>query len=164
MSDARSGSDAGEPDLVLERILDAPRELVWRAWTEPEHVSKWFSPEQFTNPVVEIDLRVGGALRVVMRGPDGVDYPMTGEYLEIVEPERIVMATAAVEGADGTPQLQVDQEVTLEDLGGRTKLTLRATVRKAGPDAAASRSGMEMGWQQTLDKLTAHLREMAAST
>jgi len=69
-----------EQELVLTRVFDAPRELVFKAWTDPKHVAQWWGPHGFTNPVCELDLRPGGAILIHMRGPDGVVYPMTGTY------------------------------------------------------------------------------------
>jgi len=94
-----------EHELVPTRVFDAPRELVWKVWTDPKHVARWWGPHGFTNPVCELDVRPGGAIRIHMRGPDGTVYPMTGVYLEVVEPERIVFTSAAL-GADGNPMLR----------------------------------------------------------
>ena len=77
-------------DTLFTRIIDAPRDLVWKAWTDPKHLAKWWGPHVMTNPVCEVDLRPGGTFRIVMRDPKGIDYPITGVYVEIVVPERIV--------------------------------------------------------------------------
>src|SRR5438874_12824597 len=76
--------------LVLTRVFDAPRELVFRTWTDPQHVEQWWGPHGFSNPVMEWDARPGGAIRNHMRGPDGTIYPSRGEFLEVVPPERLV--------------------------------------------------------------------------
>ena len=76
--------DTATHDLTLTRILDAPRELVFRVWTDETHLARWWGPSGFTNPVCEIDVRVGGAWRIVMRAPDGTEYPCQGVYLEII--------------------------------------------------------------------------------
>src|SRR5260370_40570020 len=78
-----------EQDLVLTRVFDAPRELVFKVWTNPKHVAQWWGPHGFTNPVCELDLRPGGAILIHMRGANGIVYPMTGVYQEVVEPERL---------------------------------------------------------------------------
>src|SRR5580698_11396384 len=83
-------------ELVLNRILDAPREKVYRAWTEPELLKQWFAPLPYTTPIVEADVRPGGANLIVMRGPDGNEFPNRGVYLEVVENERIVFTNAYV--------------------------------------------------------------------
>src|SRR5450759_5928951 len=77
-------------EFVITRIINAPRELVFKAWTDPKQMTQWWGPKGFTNPVCEMDVRPGGAHRIVMRGPDGTDYPIKGIYREIVKPERII--------------------------------------------------------------------------
>src|SRR5260370_95379 len=88
-----------EQELVLTREFDAPRELVLKVWTDPKHVAQWWGPRGFTNPVCELDAKPGGAIRIHMRGPNGIVYPMTGAYQEVVEPERLVFISAALERA-----------------------------------------------------------------
>src|ERR1700722_7778400 len=85
-----TASTTAEKDFVITRLLDAPRTLVFKAWTDPEHVKQWWGPHHFSCPICQIDLKVGSAYRFVMRGPDGTDYPMGGVYREIVVPERLV--------------------------------------------------------------------------
>ncbi len=146
-----------EPVLVITRVFDAPRELVFKAWTDPKRVAQWWGPKGFTNPVCELDVRPGGAIRIDMRGPDGVLYPMKGVFHEIVEPERLVVTTSALEDEEGNPQLEVLTTVTFAEHNGKTKLTLQAVVVKAAPAAAGALSGMELGWRQSLDRLAEHL-------
>ena len=140
-------------DLVLTRIFDAPRELVFKAWTDPKHIAQWWGPKGFTNPVCELDVRPGGAIRTDMRGPDGVVYPMGGVFHEIAEPERLVFTSSAFEDAHGTPQLEVLNTVTFVEHDGKTKLTLHAVVVKAAPEVAAALAEMEEGWTQNLVRL-----------
>jgi uncharacterized protein YndB with AHSA1/START domain len=139
-------------DLVLTRIFDAPRELVFKAWTEPERLRRWWGPKGFTNPVCEVDVRPGGAMRIHMRGPDGVVYPMTGVFHEIIEPERLVFSSSALD-KNGNPLFEVLTTVTFSEHGGKTKLTLHASVEKATAEGAPHLAGMEQGWNQTLDRL-----------
>jgi uncharacterized protein YndB with AHSA1/START domain len=146
-----------ERELVIERIFDAPRELVWKAWTDPKHVAQWWGPRGFTNPVCEMDVRPGGAILIHMRGPDGVVYPAKGVFREIVEPERLVFTDSAFEDEDGNPQLEVLTTVTFAEQGGKTKLTLHAIVIKSTPAVAEALAGMEEGWSQSLDKLAEYL-------
>lgn len=146
-----------ERELVITRIFDAPRELVFKAWTDPKHVAQWWGPKDFTNPVCELDVRPGGALLIHMRGPDGVVYPMKGVFHEIAEPERLVFTSSAFEDEAGNPQLEVLNTVTFVEQGGKTKLTLRAVVVRSTPEVAAALAGMEEGWNQSLDKLAEHL-------
>ena len=143
-------------ELVLTRIFDAPRELVFKAWTDPKIVAQWWGPHRFTNPVCELDVRPGGAIRIHMRGPDGTVYPMTGTYQEIVEPERIVFTSAALDAA-GNPMFEVLTILTFAAQGGKTKQILRAHVIKSTAQAAPYLAGMETGWTQSLERLTAYL-------
>ncbi len=146
-----------EPVLVITRVFDAPRDLVFKAWTDPKHVAQWWGPNGFTNPVCELDVRPGGAIRIDMRGPDGVVYPMQGVFYEIVEPERLVFTSSALEDEKGNPQLVVRTTVTFAEHNGKTKLTLQAVVVKSEPAAAGALAGMEQGWSESLGRLAAHL-------
>ncbi|HEX9222992.1 MAG TPA: SRPBCC domain-containing protein, partial [Candidatus Acidoferrales bacterium] len=124
-----------EQELVLTRVFDAPRELVFKVWTDPKHVAQWWGPHGFTNPVCELDLRPGGAIRIHMRGPDGTVYPMTGVYQEVVPPERLVFTSAALD-ANGNPMFEVLTTVTFAEESGKTKQILRAHVIKRTAQAA----------------------------
>ncbi len=127
-------------ELVTTRIFDAPREVVFQAWTEPERLKRWWGPKGFTNPVCEVDVRPGGAIRIHMRAPDGVVYPMTGVFREVVPPERLVFTSWALDPS-GEPLFEVLNMVTFADEGGKTKLTLRASVSKAKGEAAQTPGG-----------------------
>ena len=155
---AQPGSE--HPRVVLERTLDAPRELVFKAWTDPEMLARWWGPTYFTNPVCELDVRPGGAILIHMAAPDGAVYPMTGEFNEIVPPERLVMTSSAFASVGGIFLLEDVTTVTFEEYEGKTKLTVEAVVTKAAPEAAGPLSGMEEGWSQSLDNL-ARLLETA---
>src|ERR1700739_5045499 len=102
---ARSSTTAefAEREVIITRIFDAPRELVFKAWTDPKHVAQWWGPKGFTNPVCELDVRVGGAIRIHMRSPDGSVYPMKGEFREIVPPERLRFTHIARDAARKPP-------------------------------------------------------------
>ncbi len=97
MSTITQNAPYGERTVTLTRLFDAPRELVWRAWTDPKHLAQWFGPRGFTSSVPELDVRVGGGLRIVMHGPDGNDYPMKGVFREAVPPERLVFSNIAID-------------------------------------------------------------------
>ncbi|MGH2376470.1 MAG: SRPBCC family protein, partial [bacterium] len=125
---------------------------VFKAWTDPKHVAQWWGPRGFTNPVCELDVRPGGAIRIHMRGPDGTLYPMTGVYQEIVEPERLVFTSAALD-KESNPLFEVLNTVTFAEQGGKTTLTLQARVVKATAEAAPYFEGMEAGWTQSLERL-----------
>jgi uncharacterized protein YndB with AHSA1/START domain len=156
VSNARTSAatNAVERELVITRVFDSPRELVFKAWTEPKHVAQWWGPHGFTNPVCELDVRPGGAIRIDMRGPDGTVYPMTGVYQEIVEPERLVFTSAALDEG-GKPLFEVLTTVTFAAQGGRTTLTLEARVFNATAEAAPYLEGMAEGWNQSLDRFAA---------
>jgi uncharacterized protein YndB with AHSA1/START domain len=144
--------NATRQELVITRIFDAPRGLVFQAWTEPERLRRWWGPKGFTNPVCEVDARPGGAIRIHMRAPDGTIYPMTGVFQEITAPERLVFTSSALDKT-GNWLFEVLTTVTFSEHGGKTKLTLNARVTKATAEAAPHLAGMEQGWSQSLDRL-----------
>lgn len=147
---ARAGSK--EREIVITRLLDAPPELVFQAWTDPLHLARWWGPEGFTNPVCETDVRLGGAWHIVMRAPDGAEYPCRGVYLEIVRPERLVFTNIAVDN-DGTPVLDGMTTVTFQEENGMTRLTLRTRAVALVPGAVEKLAGMDAGWSMSLDRL-----------
>lgn len=153
-----------EQELVITRLFDAPRELVWKAWTEPERTMQWWGPKNFTAPVSRIDLRVGGTYLNCMRGagPDGVirDYWSTGVYREIVPLRKIVctdsfadetgnVVPASHYGMSDDFPVEMLVTVSFEEQGGKTKLTLR----HAGIPAGQMRELTEAGWSESFDKL-----------
>jgi uncharacterized protein YndB with AHSA1/START domain len=139
--------------VTISRLLNAPRERVFAAWTDPAQVAQWWSPHGFSNPVCELDVRPGGAMRIDMLGPDGVVYPDTGVYHEIVPPERIVFTSRAFEDESGQAELEVLITVTFAEDAGKTQLTVQAVPVKATPAVAGALAGMEVGWRQSLEKL-----------
>jgi len=138
--------------LTLTRIFPAPRELVFRVWTAPEHLARWWGPEGFSLPVCEMDFRPGGAYRVCMRSPDGADYWVGGVYHEIVAPERIVFSWSHEEEG-GTRGHETHVTVTLEDWQGKTKLTLTQSVF----ESEDAREEHTAGWTDSLNRLDAYL-------
>jgi len=150
-------TEPAERELVITRIFDAPREVVFKAWTDPKRLAQWWGPKEFTNPVCELDVRPGGAIRIDMTGPDGVLYPIRGVFHEIVEPERLVFTTGSFEDEDGNPQLEGLNIVTFAEHNGKTKLTLQARIVKSTPEVAVPLAGMEDGWSQSLDRLAEEL-------
>jgi uncharacterized protein YndB with AHSA1/START domain len=143
----------GRKEVLFTRILDAPRDLVFQVWTDPEHMAKWWGPKWFTNPVCEMDVRPGGAILIHMRGPDGVVYPMKGEFREVVKPELLVFTSTAIEDEDGNPRLETLNTITFAEQEGKTRLTVHAVVTRAEPGVEGALAGMEEGWTQSLDKL-----------
>lgn len=150
---AERTAHTSQRELNLTRIFDAPRELVWKAWTDPKMVAQWWGPRGFDNPLCQIDVRPGGAIRIHMRGPDGVVYPMTGVFHEILPPERLVFTSWAFMGDESVPLFEVLNTVIFEVAGSKTRLTLKAVVDKAMPGSEGPLSGMEQGWSQSLQKL-----------
>jgi uncharacterized protein YndB with AHSA1/START domain len=140
-------------ELTLTRLYGAPRELVFKAWTDKNLLEKWWGPRLFTNPVCEVDAKDGGSLRITMKGPDGVEYPMGGTYKEVVPPEKIVMVTQAF-GADGkSVELEGTNTIIFEDFHGMTKMTLHIQMTKVDPSMGMALEGMEQGWSESLYKL-----------
>ncbi|HEX3809451.1 MAG TPA: SRPBCC domain-containing protein [Rhizomicrobium sp.] len=145
--------------LTLTRTFDAPRALVFKAFTDQKMLTEWWGPRGFTNPVSEWDARPGGKIKVVMRANDEIakmmgvrDFPCGGEYVEIAAPERLVFITTATVGSDQRALVNRNT-VTFEDQNGKTKLTLHVVVEHAIPEMAGALGGMEQGWSQSLDKL-----------
>jgi uncharacterized protein YndB with AHSA1/START domain len=169
MAEATSSSAAAQAgqELILTRILGAPRSLVFRAWTDPQHMARWWGPRGFTNPVCELDVRPGGLIRIDMRGPDGTIYPMKGVFHEIVEPRRLVFTSTALEDAAGKPLLEILNTITFDDYNGLTKLTLHARLSTRNfqltPQVAAALSGMEQGWSESLYRLADELENSLKS-
>jgi uncharacterized protein YndB with AHSA1/START domain len=151
-------------DLIIERIFDAPRELVFKAWTDPKHLARWWGPKYFTNPVCEFDARPGGKILIHMAGPDGTVYPMKGEVTNLVPPESLVMTFIAIENQQGTPILETTNTVTFAEHEGKTRLNLHVVVTKAAPEAAGALAGMEEGWNQSLDTLAEELTSLKGKT
>jgi uncharacterized protein YndB with AHSA1/START domain len=145
-------------ELTLTRVFDAPRERVWQAWTDAKLVAQWWGPNGFTNPVCEVDARVGGAIVIHMSG-FGMLAPMTGVFQEVVKPERLVFTNNAFfEVPPVTPIIEGITTVTFEDLRGKTRVTVHNGILKASAAAAQALEGMEPGWNQQLDKLVAFLK------
>jgi uncharacterized protein YndB with AHSA1/START domain len=145
-------------ELTLTRVFDAPRERVWKAWTDPKLLQQWWGPQGFTNPVCEVDLRVGGAIVIHMSG-FGMLAPMTGVFKEVAPPERLVFTNNAFfEVPPIKPIIEGITTVTFEDVGGKTRVTVHNGVLKATPEATQALEGMEPGWTQSLDKLAEFLR------
>lgn len=141
-------------ELTLTRTIHAPRARVFKAWIEQHQLAQWWGPRGFTNPVCEIDVHPGGAIRIDMKGPDGTIYPMTGTFHEIREPERLVFMSAALD-QQGNPLFEVLNTITFMENEGMTTLVMHAVVSKIRPEAAPYLAGQEVGWSQTIDRLDA---------
>lgn len=142
-------------ELVLTRLIDAPREKLFRAWTEPELLKQWFAPLPYTVPVVEIDVRPGGSSFFLMRGPDGTEFPNRGVYLEVVENERLVFTDAFTEAWQPSEKPFMVAIVTFEEEDGKTRYTARARHWSVEDREAHERMGFHEGWGQCADQLAA---------
>lgn len=139
--------------LTFTREFDAPRELVFRVWTDPVHLARWWGPSGFTNPVCEFEARPGGRIHIEMTGPDGRAYPMAGEVREIVPPERLVLFCTCCGDDSGTPGVEVLNSVTFTEKNGRTVVEVEARVLKVDPQMIDAIAGMEQGWSESLERL-----------
>jgi uncharacterized protein YndB with AHSA1/START domain len=147
-------SGSPELELSLSRIVAAPRERVFRAWTT--QFPLWWGPHGMTTPFCEMDLRPGGVFRTVMRAPDGTEYPTKGVFLEVVAPERIVFTDAFGPGWLPDPDAFLTAITTFEDLGGnRTQYTARALHWTVANRKKHEKMGFHQGWGESLDRLVA---------
>jgi uncharacterized protein YndB with AHSA1/START domain len=152
---ASNASPAGAPadrELVISRVFDAPRRLVFSAWTDPEQLARWWGPRGFTTISSEADVRPGGAWRRCIRSPEGSEHCGLGIYREIAAPERLVF-TYAWEDAAGNPGHETLVTVTFDDLGGKTRLTLRQAVF----ESVTSQDAHYGGWTSCLDRFAEYL-------
>lgn len=152
--DALAKTDLGVGyTLTFTREFDAPRELVFRVWTDPVHLARWWGPAGFTNPVCEFEARPGGRIHIEMTGPDGTPYPMDGEVREIVPPERLVLFCTCCGDDSGTPGVEVLNSVTFSEKDSRTIVEVEARVLKVDPQMIDAIAGMEQGWSESLERL-----------
>jgi uncharacterized protein YndB with AHSA1/START domain len=138
--------------FVITREYQAQRELVFRAWTDPKQLVQWWGPDGFTNPVCEWDPKPGKSIYVVMRGPDGTDFPMGGTFSEVVAPERLVFSCGAM---DGNRKLLFEflHTVSFTEAKGRTTVTVKSVVTMTTPNVGMYIGGYEPGMTQSLDRL-----------
>jgi uncharacterized protein YndB with AHSA1/START domain len=146
--------------IIATRMLDAPRELVWTAWTDPKHLAQWWGPDGFSTTTSAFDFRPGGVWRFVMHGPDGRDYQNRITFDEIVKPERIAYHHG---GGEDVEPVQFTTTVTFEDLGGKTRLTLHAVFPSAADrDRVVKDYGADKGAMQTLSRLADYVATLTA--
>lgn len=139
-------------EVTLTRIFDAPRALVWKAWTDPQMMARWWGPKEFTNPVCEMDVRVGGKILIHMQAPNGTVHPMTGVFDEVAEPECLVFRAIPVDHK-GNPLLESLTTVTFHDVAGKTKVIVHASAAPIQPIGSEMLKGMNAGWSQSLERL-----------
>jgi uncharacterized protein YndB with AHSA1/START domain len=143
-------------ELIIKRILKAPRELVFKAWTDHMHLPQWWGPKGFTITVQEIDVRQGGVWRYVMHGPDGVNYDNKIDYIEVMKPERLVYSHG---GAEDDEQFQVT--VTFAEQSNKTELTMRMLFKSAAElEKVVKEYGAIEGAKSTLDRLEEQLAKI----
>ena len=146
---------SADRELVLTRLIAAPREKVYRAWTEPELLKQWFAPKPYTTPMAELDVRPGGANLIVMRGPDGKDMPNRGTYLEVVPNQRLVFTDAFVTAWEPSAKPFMTVILTFEDEGGKTRYTARVRHWTVADREAHETMGFQQGWGICTDQLEA---------
>lgn len=159
-----SESPIAEREILITRIVDAPRELVWEVWTDPEHVVKWWGPNGFTTTIEKMDVRSGGVWKHIMHGPDGVDYPNSSVFKEVVKPERIVFAHGG--GKEGGPGVHFESTWTFDAVDGdKTRVTIRMVFPSAADrERVVTEYGAIEGGKQTLERLAAYLANIEGET
>jgi uncharacterized protein YndB with AHSA1/START domain len=157
----KASEDYTGREYVITRLFDAPRKLVFKAWTESQQVAQWWGPRGFTNPICEWVVRPGASIRVVMRAANGTDYPMGGEFREVVAPDRLVFTSGALD-AKGKMLFEFLHEVTFVERAGKTKLTIKSRVVKTTAAASKYIGGFEAGMTQSLERLAERLATKAA--
>jgi uncharacterized protein YndB with AHSA1/START domain len=155
MAAAANAVSTEDRELVLTRLIDVPRENLYRAWTEPELLKQWFAPLPYTTPVAEMDVRPGGANLIVMRGPDGAELPNRGVYLEVVKNERLVFTDAYAKAWEPSQKPFMTVVLTFEDEGGETRYTARARHWTVEDRQAHENMGFHQGWGLCTDQLAA---------
>jgi uncharacterized protein YndB with AHSA1/START domain len=152
---AKSAEAASDRDLVLTRLIDASPHEVFRAWTDPALLKQWFAPLPYTTPVAELDVRPGGANLIVMRGPDGVEMPNRGVYLEVVENERIVFTNAYTDAWTPSDKPFMTVILTFAAEGAKTRYTALVRHWSAADREAHEKMGFHEGWGRCADQLEA---------
>jgi uncharacterized protein YndB with AHSA1/START domain len=155
MSTSDQSTPPTDRDLILTRIINAPPEKVFRAWTEPELIKQWFAPLPWTTPFAETDLRPGGASVITMRSPEGADFPNRGVYLEVVKNQRLVFTDAYTSAWQPSEKPFMTVILTFEDVGGKTKYTALVRHWTAANREEHEKMGFHAGWGQCTDQLEA---------
>lgn len=147
-------------ELVLTRLIDAPREKLYRCWTEPELLKQWFTPRPWTTPVVEMDVRAGGSSHMIFRGPEGQEFPNDGVYLEVIPNQKLVFTDAYTEAWVPSAKPFMTGTITFEDEGSKTRY--RAVVRHwtAEDKIKHQEMGFDEGWGKATDQLEVLARSL----
>ena len=146
---------SADRDLMLTRLIDAPREKLYRAWTDAALLKQWFAPLPYTTPVAELDVRPGGSAFIVMRGPDGKDMPNRGVYLEVVPNQRLVFTDAYGKAWEPSEKPFMTVILTFEDEGGKTRYTARVRHWTVADRETHEKMGFHQGWGICTDQLEA---------
>jgi uncharacterized protein YndB with AHSA1/START domain len=158
-----SEENTSDREIVVTRIINAPRALVWEAWTDPDQIAKWWGPEGFTTTIEEMDVRPGGVWKHVMHGPDGFDYINKSVFTEVVKPERIAFTHEGKGGRKGESFAAFEATWTFESLGNKTGVTIRMVFPSAADrDLVVKEYGAVEGAEQTLVRLEVLLSRRSA--
>ena len=161
MTASSEAAASADRELIFTRIFDAPRELVFKAWTDPKQIVKWWGPKGFTTTTHEMDVRPGGVWRFIMHGPDGTDYKNKIVFLEVVKPQRLIYKHA---GDADTEPVTFQVTVTFTEQGDKTKLIMRMLFDSAEErENVVAKYGAVEGANQTLDRLTEYLTHLNGS-
>jgi len=153
----------GEREIRGTRVFDAPRELVWKVWTEPEHIGRWWGPNGFTTTTHKMEVKAGGVWRFVMHGPDGRDYQNKITFIEVVKPERLVYKHGG--GDRDLEPVNFRVTVTFAEEGGKTRLEMRSVFPSAkARDFVVKNYGAVEGMHQTLARLEEYLAKEVSTT
>jgi uncharacterized protein YndB with AHSA1/START domain len=158
MSTEKTVSDSNSQNITLVRAFDAPRDLVFSAWTDPVHLVKWWGPTGFTTTLKKWEAKPGGGILLDMNAPFGTVYPMGGGFVEVTPPERLVFKSAALDPA-GRAIFEILNTVSFADEGGKTRLTLQTRVLSKRGKADQYLKGQKEGWSLSLDRLQALVEE-----
>lgn len=160
MNPTAKTSRPNDRELLLTRVIDAPREKLYRAWTDPKILTQFFSPKPWTTPRADLDVRPGGTSLVVMAGPDGAEFPNAGVYLDVVENERLVFTDAYTSAWEPSAKPFMTVVLTFEDEGGKTRYTARVLHWTKEDCDAHEKMGFREGWSQVADQLEALVKTL----
>lgn len=157
-----TANPSSDRELVLTRLINAPRDKVFKAWTDPSQLKKWFAPLPYTTPRAELDVRPGGSNLVVMRSPEGNEMPHQGVYLEVVKNERLVFTDAYTKAWEPSDKPFMTVILTFADEDGKTRYTARVRHWSVADRETHERMGFHEGWGQCTDQLAALVEKMCA--
>lgn len=155
MSEIAAPTPIAQRELVLTRVIDVPRAKLYRAWTDPEQLVKWFAPAPWTTSKAQLDVRAGGSSLVVMRSPEGQEFPNRGVYLEVVKNEKLVFTDAFVDAWQPSEKPFMVATLTFEEHEGGTRYTARVQHWSAADREAHEKMGFHEGWGLCTDQLAA---------